>query len=199
MAIRRLHVAQAEARVGGVLDRAVEAPAVALDTVNVHDAARAVDEDLAPHARMLGLLADEVGDLRVLGERCLREEDLEGHGEGQVGAADRLEDRRQPDLLRGVEFVGVVGAEVVEGGELGVLVAPVGNVVVSADEAVALARDGLLSQAGLHGDVAEDVDDVLEARDLARQRLRVRRLERQLHHLHVHLHHQLRRGAHFGD
>eukprot|EP00965_Chrysotila_dentata_P052345 1736286-Pleurochrysis_carterae.AAC.3 len=68
MAIRRLHVAQAEARVGGVLDRAVEAPAVALDTVNVHDAARAVDEDLAPHARMLGLLADEVGDLRVLGE-----------------------------------------------------------------------------------------------------------------------------------
>ena len=76
----RLHLAQAEARVGGILERAVEAAAVRLDPVDLHHPPRTVHEDLAPHAALVGLLAHQVGDLCVVGERLLRHEDLERLG-----------------------------------------------------------------------------------------------------------------------
>ena len=65
------------------------------------------------------------------------------------------------------------------------------DVVVAADHLVARAQLALLGEARLHRDLAEDVVDVLELRDLIGQRLWVRRFECQLHHLRVHLHRQL--------
>ena len=181
---RRLQLAQAEARVARVVERAVVAAAVRLDPVDVHHPPRAVHEELEPHAVLLRLLGDEVRDLRVVGERLLGQEELQRLRQHHVRLADRLEHRRQPGLLGGEELLRVVGAPVLEGGHLGVDV-PEGDRVRAPHQPVDLAVRRVVGEARLHRDVAEHVGDVLHLGDGVLERLRVRRHQRELHHLHV--------------